>query len=250
MIRSTEKKYFNLGKWSEQDLDALIGSASQIPDTGQKITALSREFLDIPYRESTLKGDVKTPETFVVNLEGVDCFTFIDYVEAMSISASYREFIENLRRVRYQGGTVDFKKRNHFFSDWVEFNGPLVKDVTCEVGGTGTLRVMKELNAREDGTLFLPGLKPHRRQIDYIPGEFVDNALLGRLIAGDYIGIYTDAAGLDVSHVGIFVIEGGRPYLRHASSAAESRMVLDQDFTAYVGSKPGIVILRSVEHQA
>jgi hypothetical protein len=236
----------HLGKWSEEELDALIRSASTVPGAGRRITMLSREFLHLPYRESTLRGDAETPEIFVVNLEGVDCFTFIDYVEAMSISASYSEFIDNVRRVRYRGGVVDFKERNHFFSDWPGSNRDLVRDVTREVGGAMTRSALKQLNVKGDGTFFLPGLPPHMRQIDYIPAELVDEAIINLLATGDYVGIYSDLAGLDVSHVGIFADDMGPPRFRHASSAAELRKVADQDFAAYVASKPGIVVFRAV----
>ncbi len=241
------KERIRLGKWSEEDLDSLIRSASLIPQAGTRITRISREFLCLPYRESTLIGDAVTPETLVVNLEGVDCFTFIDYVEAVNISGCYSEFMDNLRRVRYKGGVVHFETRNHFFTDWKEFNGNLVRDVTREIGGDMTCGEAKTLNVKEDGTCFLQGLKPRARGIDYIPADCVDDAITSRLIPGDYVGIFSAMAGLDVSHVGIFVRNDGLPCFRHASSAADVRMVTDQNFAAYIASKPGIVVLRAME---
>ena len=68
---------------------------------------------------------------------------------------------------------------------------------------------------------------------------------MGRLRIGDYIGIYAEADGLDVSHVGIIVRRAGRIFLRHASLI--ERMVVDQDLRAYISEKPGIVVLRPEE---
>jgi len=66
---------------------------------------------------------------------------------------------------------------------------------------------------------------------------------IGQLFqTGDYIGIYSDLPGLDVSHVGIVVKDGPNINFRHASSAA--RKVIDEDFSEYIAGKPGIVVLR------
>ena len=205
---------------------------------------ISREFLGIPYQGFTLVGDGNADEVFVIDLEGVDCFTFIDYMEAMRMSGSYDEFRTNLARVRYRSGVVDYGERNHFFSDWVASASPSVRDVTDEVGGTASRRETRVLNAKEDGTFFLPGIDAKAREIQCIPASFIDDSVEGRLETGDYVGIYTLTAGLDVSHVGIFVRKGEGTFLRHASSLEEIRKVVDQDFRSYVASKPGIVVFR------
>jgi hypothetical protein len=72
----------------------------------------------------------------------------------------------------------------------------------------------------------------------------IDGDVLGEFHNGDYVGIYTDVDGLDVSHVGIAIREKERVFLRHASSAAASRRVVDQLFGDYIREKPGVVVLR------
>ena len=184
------------------------------------------------------------PEVLVVNLKGVDCFTFIDYIEAMRLSESFSGFMDNLKKVRYKSGSVSFENRNHFFSDWKEFNSGFVRDITEEVGGLKAKKILKILNRKEDGSYFLPGITPVEREISYIPSPAIDGPVLEKIMTGDYIGIYSHAAGLDVSHVGIFIREGGKSYLRHASSQPEFRKVIDQDFQEYIQNKPGIIIFR------
>lgn len=238
------KELILLGNLTPESLNSILYESSKIHDMGIRIDFLSRHFLETPYQESTLRGDINTPEVFVINLEGIDCFTFLDYVESMRLSSSFNEFKENLKRVRYRG-EVSFKKRNHFFTDWYEFNSDLIDDVTEQVGGKKVIRVKKILNEKEDGTLFLQGIQPRERLIHYIPANTLDDLIINALRTGDYIGIYSTEKGLDVSHVGIFIQERDKIYLRHASSLNEYRKVIDQGFKDYIAEKLGIIIFRS-----
>jgi hypothetical protein len=237
-----------LGKFSQDELNRLIGECSRIADTGRRIDFLSAKFLGIDYAESTLIGDKDTTEVFVINLEGVDCFTFIEYVEAMRMSKTFYGFQEILKKVRYRAGEVSFTKRNHFFTDWIEFNGDLVEDVTGKIGGDKAVAIQKALNEKEDGTFVLRGIPSWSREIKYVPSGVIDDLILDRLNTGDYAGIYSNADGLDVSHVGIIIRKGDSIYLRHASSQKEVRKVVDQDFRVYIVGKPGVIILRPRDH--
>jgi len=263
---SMNKELISLGKWTSEKLDVLLHESSEmkIPlnppllkgdlgglpfissnDTGLRIDYLSKQFLGTPYKELSLIGDINTPEVFVINLEGVDCFTLLDYVESMRRSFSFDEFRENLRKVRYRGGEVNFKNRNHFFTDWREFNSNFIDDVILQIGGKKVRSIMKLLNQREDGSYYLPGIQLKDRLITYLPVDMIDDAILSELRTGDYIGIYSEKQGLDVSHVGIFIKRENDIFLRHASSLKEYRKVVDQDFRDYMADKPGILVFRN-----
>ncbi len=233
---------FIAGKWTEGELDRVIGEAARIARTGSRIAALSEVFLGTDYLEHTLVGDSNTPEVFVINLEGIDCFTFIDYIEAMRISRSFSEFKVNLEIIRYRGGRAVFEARNHFFTDWREFNAAFVEDVTSEIGKASIIKVRKVLNVKQDGTAWVPGIRPLEREIEYIPSPAVDDQVLAGLHTGDYAGIYSDLPGLDVSHTGIIMRDKADLYLRHASS--RHKKVLDEDLKSYISGKPGLIILR------
>jgi cell wall-associated NlpC family hydrolase len=230
------------GRWSAGALDVLIRASSAIAEAGERIAFLSEKFLGTPYRESTLIGNETVPEVLVVNLEGLDCFTFIDYIEAMRLSGSFREFAEKLRKVRYRSGEVAFSKRNHFFSDWREYNRDCVLDVTKAIGGKNTEQTRKVLNSKGDGSGFISGLPSVERVISHIPSEAVDRAMLGRLRTGDYVGVYSSLQGLDVSHVGIIISKRKTVSLRHASS--KHRSVIDEDFASYIAGTSGLMVLR------
>ncbi len=232
------------GKWTEDELDRIIRRASEIDDSGRRINFLSAEFLGTSYRDRTLIGDCNTPEVLVVNLEGIDCFTFIDYIEAMRLSGSFPDFLENLKKIRYKNGMVSFEGRNHFFTDW-KFNAAYLKDATAEIGKSATLHVRKILNKKDEETSWIPGLLHAEREIKYIPTSAVTDQLLGRLRTGDYAGIYSEAPGLDVSHVGIIIKGGEEIYLRHASS--RHRKVVDEDLKDYISGKPGLTIFRPLD---
>lgn len=245
MHSRTEKENILLGRWTKRNLDEVLRSAGAIKQTGKRIEFLSRQFLGTPYEESTLIGGPDAPETFTINLEGVDCFTLLDYVEAMRLSRSFFEFKKTLKRVRYRSGKVAYTYRRHFFTDWTD-KGSWIKDVTAEVGGKNFRTVHKTINDRGDGSCFLTGISPAERDVTYIPSKAIDGNVIRRLKTGDYIGIYSGTRGLDVSHVGIVVKGMGTTHFRHASSLQSQRRVVDQDFKAYVAGKPGIVVLRPV----
>lgn len=243
MANDAVNEKISMGKWTRKQLDATLSESAKIDDAGKRIEFLSEDFLKTPYREHTLIGDLETPEVFVINLKEVDCFTFIDYVEAMRLSRTFEEFKANLKRVRYVSGKVAFENRNHFFIDWRESNPDLVQDVTVQVSGGKFKKSKKTLNVRRDGSFFLIGIESKQREISYIPSASIDNAVIRNLKTGDYVGIYSRRQGLDVSHVGIIIKRDKDVYFRHASSTGY-RKVVDQDFKKYISDKPGIVVLR------
>ncbi|HPU28852.1 MAG TPA: DUF1460 domain-containing protein [Syntrophorhabdaceae bacterium] len=232
-----------LGRWTEDTIDGILKKAYAIEDPGERIGFISGLFLNTAYKGYTLIGSKDIKEELVVNLSGMDCFTFIDYVEAMRLAGSYRDFLKRLKRIRYRNGDESFLWRNHFFTDWIQNNSDFVDDVTRIIGGERTRSIKKTLNLKEDGTLFLDGVDIKEREINYITIKD-SKAIKDRLKTGDYIGIYTGTKGLDVSHVGIVIKKENALIFRHASSRADAMAVIDEDFESYMEGKEGIIILR------
>lgn len=236
-----------LGKWTERGLTETVTESSELGGAGERINFISEKFLGTPYVGSTLTGDINTPELFTVDLEGMDCFTYIDYVEALSLSGSFPEFKDTLRMIRYRDGVVAFPNRNHFFSDWPIYNFEYVGDVTSALGGEKTMEVSKNLNLKSDGTYYLPGIPAINRTVYYIPSDALDTSVLSKLMTGDFVGIYTDKEGLDVSHTGIIIKKDGKVFLRHASSKEKNQKVVDENLSEYMKNKPGLVVYRPVK---
>jgi len=243
-VPGAEPPLVDYGRWNEAELEQLIAGAHRQQAPGAQLAALSAPFIGTPYVAGTLVGAPQTPERLVINLAGLDCFTFLDTLEALRRSAAVADLPGQLRQVRYRDGVVAYAHRRHFFSDWVADAGTGIADVTAQLGAGRSRIAVKQLNRKEDGTLWLPGIPVVRREISYIPGDRIDAQLLAALQDGDYVGIYTDQAGLDVSHVGLIVREQGRVLLRHASSARSAMQVVDVDLRDYLQGKPGLVVYR------
>src|SRR4030067_81474 len=232
------------GKWTTTILDSIMREAAKITDTGERIGFISRQFLNTPYKESSLIGSLTVPEDLVIDLEGMDCMTFIEYVEAMRLSSTYAEFTINLRMVRYKKGIVAYESRRHFFTDWVGHAPQTVEDVTTIVGGVKTVKVRKRLNLNSDGTYILPGICITEREISCMPVDAIDNIFIEQIKTGDYAGIYSDKDGLDVAPAGIILKDESDVYLRHASSRKETYIIVDENLIKYLTGKNGLIILR------
>lgn len=234
----------SLGRWRHDSLDEIMSEASKIPDPGLRIGFISGFFIGTPYGDNTLKGAADKEEELVVNLKAVDCFTFIDYVEAMRLSSSFDSFLINLKRIRYRQANVEFTHRNHFFTDWALYNSDLVEDITEQIARDRARTVEKVLNQKDDGSFFVPGIGTKKRILIFIYPQDVDRRITEQLKTGDYVGLYSNKPGLDVSHVGIAIRDGDRVYLRHASSREQYRRVLDEDLTEYIKTKDGLIVFR------
>jgi len=203
----------------------------------------SAAFLGTPYKANTLSGDDNNKEIFTINLNQMDCFTYIDYVHSLIEAKDYYNFINKLQNVRYKDGIVSFKNRNHFFYDWSQ-NVKGIVDATDSILPGKSIRVLKNLNLKSNGELFLDGIPIRRVHIRYIPPDLIKESNLNNLKSGDYIGIYTDIKGLDVSHVGILIKNKRGVFFRHASSSPGIKKVIDVEFLDYIKNKPGIVVYR------
>ena len=242
---AADRPLVDLGRWSETELAGIITAAHRIAAPGERIAEISRHFLDTPYVADTLVGGPQTAEQLVIDFAGVDCFTFLDEVEALRRASAFADFTEQLKQVRYRAGKVAYQNRRHFFSDWVaDTDADIIGDVTATVGQGKAQVVVKQLNLKSDGTLWLPGIPVRRREITYIPTSEIDQAVLSALRIGDYVGIYNVDAGQEVSHVGLIVKDKGRVMLRHASSFSSARRVVDVDLLKYLQGKPGLVVYR------
>ncbi len=239
-----DQKLVNLGRWSNTELAQIITTAGQIDAPGDRIVAISRHFIDTPYAADTLIGDPQKAEQLVINLAGFDCFTLLDVVEALRRAADVADFPEQLKQVRYRGGKVSYETRRHFFSDWVAGDAAMVADVTADVGLGRVEVVVKQLNLKRDGTHWLPEIAVARREMTYIPTSEIDKGVLSALQAGDYVGIYSHHAGLDVSHTGLIVKDKDSIRLRHASSRDNLKRVVDEDLLEYIQGKSGLVVYR------
>ncbi len=218
-------QYINLGKF---------GSDSSI-FVEDDVSKLTEKFLDVEYVSGTLSNPQidTSAEKLIIDFSSLDCFTYIDTIEALKHSIDFEGFREKLIQTRYKDGKVTYHNRNHFFSDWVENNN--IKDITCEVG-----KCKKSMKTLNENFKYLKEIPEVLREIAYIP---VSDINLDLLQNGDYIGIYTPKDDLDVTHTGIIIKKDDKVFIRHASS--KYKKVLDSDLFEYTKNKEGVLIYRS-----
>lgn len=204
--------------------------------TQKDMSLLSEKFLGVRYVSHTLSNkEIDTSkENLIINFESLDCFTFIDTLRALKYSKNKKEFRINLIETRYKNSDISYFSRNHFFSDWILKKE--IKDITCEVGQCQ--KVIKYLNKDEK---YLQKIPMKKREISYIALDDIDTS---KLKNGDYIGIYTDKNGLDVTHTGILIKKNGTIYLRHASSL--EKKIIDSKLFEYAHNRMGIIIYRDL----
>lgn len=232
------------GRWNRAELAQIITAVSPHDKPGDRIAAISSYFLNTPYEADTLIGGPQKTEQLVLNLTTFDCFTFLDIVEALRRASSVDDFPVQLRQVRYFDGEVTYKKRRHFFSDWIVGDVTLVSDVTTDLGKGSAEMVIKQLNRKIDGSDWLSSITVTPREIHYIPTNKIDAQLLSTLQTGDYVGFYSEQTGLDVSHTGLIVKNRDHVLLRHASSRPGVERVVDEDLLAYLQGRAGLLVYR------
>ncbi len=199
------------------------------------ISKLSEKFLNVKYVSNTLSNhEINTSkENLIINFDSLDCFTFIDTIEALKSSNNKEQFKNKLIHTRYKNGDISYQNRNHFFSDWVDSNS--MNDITCRLGACE--KTTKYLNQNEKYLKEIPTVK---RDISYIKSTNIDLTLLKD---GDYVGIYTDKKALDVTHTGIIIKKLGKVFIRHASSL--KKKIIDSELLEYTKNKLGIIVYRA-----
>ncbi len=211
----------------------------------QLVEFIGREFIGTPYKSGTLEG---SPEALTVNLEEMDCTTFVETVVALALTVenhrcSWIDFLDMLETIRYRNGYADgYASRLHYISDWVITNTHrgYIKDVTGRIPQSDvqikTLDFMSRNRSKypalSDSATFEGiknmevGYRSHR--FPYIKSARLSSKpIINALKGGDIVALTTKTNGLDVSHVGILVIEKDGPHLLHASSK-EGKVVIDK----------------------
>jgi hypothetical protein len=173
-----------------------------------RIGALSSHFLGRRYIADSLVGGPREPETFSATLEGFDCVTYIETVLALALSDSPDEFADALRRIRYEGGVIEYGKRNHYMTGWVASNERegMISNITA---GAGTKKKTRQLNVVE-------GIPARDVSFRCYPKNSFSRAR-SLINTGDIILFASTKKELDVFHAGILIVDGDEILIRHAT---------------------------------
>ncbi|GGD48965.1 N-acetylmuramoyl-L-alanine amidase-like domain-containing protein [Muriicola marianensis] len=236
-----------------------------IPDTnlGEELVSIGRTFLGTPYVARTLEGNVE--ESLVVDLQGLDCTTFVENVIAFGLirregTFTFDAYLDALEIIRYRDGKLNgYPSRLHYFTEWITDNQKkgLVRDVTAELGGKEILKTLDFMTGHRDLYTALAEERDYEemqrieKSISEVPLCVLSVEVLKEnehmLASGDVIALATSINGLDVTHTGFAIrMPDNRTHLLHASSSGEveiSDLPL-VDYLRKIKKNTGIIVAR------
>ncbi len=234
-----------------------------VKDRGEVMAQTALFFLETPYVAKTLERE---PEQLVVNLQELDCMTFVESVLALSEtvlspSPSWDTFLAKLQSVRYRNGEiVDYTSRLHYTSDWIFDNERRgnIQDVTQSIGGKPLSIAVSFMSTHPDSYKQLANhpewitvMAEKEKEINgrsyfYIPQEEIPHCA-DKIQTGDIVCFVTAIKGLDISHVGIIYNTEGKQTFIHASTTKKKVIVNEAPLSTYVSNIKntiGIMIIR------
>ncbi len=233
---------------SNLEIDSILTAISEQNLTiTERIAVFSEMFLDMPYN-LTCAGDgpYALYETEpLVNFKETNCMVYCEHVLAMSVSDSWDNFFNNLQHIRYSGGIIGMRTRNHYtMADWLPENAWLLDDASRKVGGESTRQFIRTISHerffRGKGISDLRHVKPDREvTVDYVPMQSLPE-IKKNIRSGDILAlIYANMPDIFSAHMLIAIEKEGALYLRES---AQSRMstfdsIFEEWYDRYKDSK-------------
>jgi hypothetical protein len=202
---------------------------------GERIARISELFLGRPYEQGALGGGPNLPEELRASLEAFDCVTYIEVVLALACASTTDQFIDAIRRIRYQHAQIDWFHRNHYMVDWAANNE--------ECGSIENL-TFGSLSDDKSCTLdLIAGIPTKTASFRYFPTRTL-NTIVERIKTGDLIFFVSTRTDLDVFHTGLLIKREGDAFLRHATRTAN--VVIEQILSDFVSRNimAGFILLR------
>ena len=215
-----------------------------------------------PYVAGTL--DELPEEQLCIYLTRTDCIIFVETCLALARTArqdgDFQMFANEILQSRYRGGHVSaYADRLHYTTEWCRQGVArgVLEDLTRTLGGEVLDREIDYMSAHPGSYPLMDDVDAIREAersinaepIHYIPKSKVAGAL-GGIRSGDIICLVSATKGLDVAHVGLAMVEGGKVRLLHASTGpmkvtADTRTL--QEYLAGRNSIAGIQVFRPLD---
>jgi hypothetical protein len=241
---------------------------------GERTAQIAREMAGVPYVNYSLEVDDKI-ESPVVNLLGMDCWTFYENVLAISRLLTHKpgpykpqDMLQMVEIERYRNGvcTGNYLSRMHHLEEVFHDNqrrGYAINITSRLPGALRLSREIKEMTVQWKNYRYLkhnPSLiEPMGRieaQVSRLPVYHIPKDKLrvaeNYLQNGDICAITTNSLGGYTSHVGLIIRLKGRAYFTHATSDRDKgRMtIVDRPITDYLNGNSkhaGIIVCRPLE---
>lgn len=224
---------------SRRRVEQLLSETKYGCSAGSRIEVLSRRFLGYPYLPNPLIGSAGTAEVFTASLDGFDCVTYIETIVALARALNVEDFIEWLRKIRYEQGRIQWERRNHYMTLWIRNNirEGIVRPVSMPA---------VPMLCRERILNVVPGLAAQRTSVKCVPKRAM-RRLAAYLQSGDLIFFASTRKNLDVFHTGIIVRDGARVLMRHASRSRG--FVVEQELSEFLKANrmAGVIVERPQE---
>ena len=250
---------------------ALAHRRDASPAFGELLGAIGDRLVGTRYEPHTL--ELAGPERLVVNLESLDCVTFVENVLVMArlswttdaalvedphrFEAAYRR---ELTAIRYRDGVLDgYPSRLHYFSEWIGDNEAkgLVDGVSQALGGVVDESPLDFMSTHPDAYRQLadPGVLAAIASTEarlasvprhYLPEDGIEDAARG-IREGDIIAATSTVPGLDIAHTGIAVWRDGALRLMHAPLVGSHVQISDETLAERIRrieGQDGIMVAR------
>lgn len=255
-------------RWAHQQrLDTL-------PRFGGVLAAIGERFVGAPYAPGTLERP--GPEQLVVNLETLDCVTFVETVLALARLARIGDpalaadlprlrsaFAAELVRIRYRNGVLDgYASRLHYFSEWIADNDRrgVVRDLSRSLGGVADASPVNFMSTHPEAyapladPTVLSAVEAVEARISAgarhrLPAERIA-ALASSIQDGDVVAATSTVDGLDVAHTGLALWRDGRLKLLHAPLVGSHVQITEGTLAERIerlGGQDGIMVARPVD---
>ncbi len=242
--------------------DLMKNGNKNLPSVNERIQNYSELGKGTPYLIFNLgegAGSEIDPDP-TIDFARTDCMTFCEHTLALAISDNYHEMYNNLQKIRYNKGEINYTSRNHFtIADWLPNKGWLLKDVTLSLS-KGTKKMKKTIDRpgfyRNNGVAEkqIKNAAPKEKfNADYIPTENL-LAITQNLQGGEIVSIVTTNPVVISAHMGIIIRDQWDNIIfRHASSSKRTNEVMDERFEDVVKklkkskSRVGMIFMRARE---
>ena len=243
------------------------------PEFGELLAAIGERLVGTRYEPRTL--ELAGPERLVINLESLDCVTFVENVLVMSrlawtadaaliddpgrFQAAYRR---QLTAIRYRDGVLDgYPSRLHYFSEWIGDNEAkgLVDGISQALGGVVDESPLDFMSTHPEAYRQLADPAALAEIADtearlasvsrhYLPEDGIEDAARG-IREGDIIAATSTVPGLDIAHTGIAVWRDGALRLLHAPLVGSHVQISDETLAERIRrieGQDGIMVARPV----
>jgi len=231
-----------------EDLDAFLARVAPIAALPERLEAVSRPFLGLPYKLDALGEGEGAPDPDPLwSFVACDCQTLVEEVLALAFSHDAAEFRARMLEIRYIGGKVSYETRKHLVEPrWLPtlVAAGYLAEATAEIGRADTKEATLVLGDEHLAPKFDKlrkragaGWPTGTYAFRYVPID-VAIARHAEIPAGSVLLPVREPRAdtpFLVSHMGLVLERDGKRIFRHASSSPIFKKVVDQSLAGYLG---------------